>query len=65
MSRQERNPCGGYLASPYHLLDHRLDVGASARPQYLERSFILTRVFPAGSNVLKEPKVQRRRGKHQ
>lgn len=24
---------------------------------YLERSFILTRVFPAGANVLKEPKV--------
>ena len=32
---------------------------------YLERSFILTRVFPAGSNVLKEPKVQRRQGNHQ
>lgn len=25
--------------------------------EYLERSFILTRIFPAGTNVTKEPKV--------
>ena len=65
MSRQERNPCGGYLASPSTCSITASTWGPSARPQYLERSFILTRVFPAGSNVLKEPKVQRRRGNHQ
>ena len=43
MSRQERNPCGGYLASPITCSITASTWGPSARPQYLERRSERTR----------------------